>query len=66
MAQDTMYLTVDRDREKGGLIAVISRGSPQFGDTEVVILSVERVKNMKAAKAWYRRMKQERPWVRRH
>jgi hypothetical protein len=62
MAQDTMYLTVDRDREVGGMIAVISMGSPQHGDTNVAILSVERVKNRKEAKAWYRRMKVERPW----
>lgn len=60
-----MYLTVDSDREKGGLIAIISLGSPQFGDAEVTVLSIERVKNMKAAKAWYRRMKVERPWVQR-
>lgn len=62
MAEDTMYLTVDRDREKGGMIAVITRGQPQLGDESVVILSVERFKNMKEAKTWYRRMRVERPW----
>ena len=63
MASDRMYLTVDRDRENGGLIAVISLGSPQVGDKEITILTVERVKNMKGAKAWYRRMKVEQPWA---
>jgi len=61
-----MYLTVDHDREKGGMIAVISLGQPQLGDTHVTVLSVERVKNMKQAKAWYRQMKLERPWEARH
>lgn len=68
MAQDRIYLTVDREKRKpqnDGYIAVISQGQPQFGDEEVTILTVEVVKNMKEAKAWYKRMKLERPWVRR-
>lgn len=62
MAEDRMYLTVDQDRENGGMIAVITLGQPQVGDKNVTILSVERVRNMKQAKSWYRRMKVERPW----
>lgn len=66
MAQDTMYLTVDREKKDGGYIAVISLGSPQHGDEKVTVLTVDRVKNMKAAKAWFKRMKAERPWEPRH
>lgn len=65
MAEDRMYLTVERTKrqpENDGYIAVISQGQPQTGDTHCTILSVKTVKNMKAAKAWYRRMKIERPW----
>ena len=68
MAQDRIYLTVGREKRKpqnDGYIAVISQGQPQLGDEEVTVLSVEIVKNMKAAKAWYKRMCIERPWVRR-
>lgn len=68
MAQNRMYLTVDRERcqpENDGYIAVISMGQPQLGDEECTVLDVEVVKNMKEAKAWYKRMKIEQPWVRR-
>lgn len=62
MAEDTIYLTVG-DNPKGiGLLAIISRGQPQLGDDHCTLLTLEVVKNMKAAKAWYRRMKIERPW----
>lgn len=33
-----------------------------MGDGQCTVLDVEIVKNMKAAKAWYKRMKIERPW----
>lgn len=65
MAEDHIYLTVDRQKrqpQNDGYIAVISQGSPQRGDEHCTVLTVEVVKNMKAAKAWYRRMKIERPW----
>lgn len=66
MAENRMYLTVDREKRKpqnDGYVAVISLGSPQRGDEECVILDVEVVKNMKEAKAWYKRMRIEQPWV---
>lgn len=62
MPQDEMYLTIDRDKEAGGYIAVITRGHPQRGDEECTVLSVERVKDRKEAEAWYMRMKIEQPW----
>jgi hypothetical protein len=65
MAENKMYLTVDREKRKpqnDGYVAVISMGSPQLGDENVVILDVEIVKNMKEAKAWYKRMIVEKPW----
>jgi hypothetical protein len=62
MAEDRIYLTVDSNPNGPGLIAVISQGSPQFGDEHVTVLDVELVRNMKAAKAWYRRRRIEQPW----
>ena len=62
MAEDHIYLTVDKHPNRKGLIAVISRGHPQFNDVECLVLSVAAVPNMKAAKTWYKQMKVERPW----
>ena len=57
MAEHRYYLTCDRDKEKGGFIAVITRG-----DANITVLDVERVKNPKEAKRWFRRMLVEKPW----
>ena len=68
MAENRIYLTMDREKrqpENDGYIAVISMGQPQFGDTDIVVLYVNVVKNMKEARAWFKRMKVEQPWVRR-
>ena len=61
----SIVLTVGRDK-KGGLLAIISDGSPQLGDEEVTILSVKVVKNKKAAREWFKRMTVERPWEERN
>lgn len=69
MAEDKIYLTVAREKRKpqnDGYIATISQGQPQLGDENVTVLSVEVVKNMKAAKAWFKRMKIEQPWIKRN
>lgn len=63
-----LYLTVGREKEWNqthtlyGFIAVISEGQPQLGDEHCTILDVEIVQSMKEAKAWFKRMKIERPW----
>lgn len=62
-----LALTVAREKrqpQNDGYIAVITRGGhPQFAPAETCeILTLEVVPNMKAAKAWFRRMKIERPW----
>ena len=62
MAEDRIYLTVDKNPKGNGLLAVISQGQPQLGDDDVVVLDVTTVKNMKAARKWYKRMLIERPW----
>ncbi len=65
MAEHHVYLTVAREKrqpQNDGYVAVISMGSPQFGDKDTQVLSVEIVPNMKAAKAWFKKMKLERPW----
>lgn len=62
MAEDVMYLTVGDDPHGRGLMAIASMGSPQKGDAHCTVLDVEIVKNMKEAKAWWRRIQRERPW----
>lgn len=65
MAENELYLTVSREKrepQRDGYIAVITQGQPQLGDAETTVLTVGIVRNMKEAKAWYRRMKIERPW----
>lgn len=62
MSEDTIYLTVGDDPQGRGLLAIASRGHPQRGDAQCTILTMELVQNMKTAKAWFRRMKIERPW----
>ncbi len=63
--ESKIYLTVDRKKrqpQNDGYIATISYGQPQLGDKNITVLDVEVVKNMKAAKIWYRRMLIEKPW----
>lgn len=61
MAEDTIYLTVDKDPKGCGLLAIMSQGHPMF-DAHCTVLTLEVVPNMKAAKQWYKRMNVERPW----
>lgn len=66
---ERLYLTVAREKrqpQNDGYIAVISDGHVQVGDEECTVLTVEVVPNMKAARAWFKRMKVERPWEERH
>lgn len=62
MTETDVYLTVGDDPKGRGLLAIVSRGHPQRGDAKCTVLTVEVVKNMKAAKAWFRRVKIEQPW----
>jgi len=61
MAEDHIYLTVDKNPKGKGLLAIMTQGHIQYGDASLV-LTFEVVPNMKAAKKWFRRMKIERPW----
>lgn len=63
MSEDRVYLTVGEDPHGRGKLAIITRGCVQHGDKNVTVLTLEVVKNMKAAKSWYRRMLVEQPWV---
>ena len=64
MAENRIYLSVLPSTPKGReLLAVMTQGSPQFGDKEVVVLTIEVVPDMNAANKWYDRMLIERPWV---
>lgn len=65
MTENKIYLSVDRKKrqpQNDGYVAILSYGSPQLGDKNVTILTVEVVHNMKAAKCWYKQMLIERPW----
>lgn len=48
-----VYLTVKKDKKEGGYIAVISKGSPQRGDKDIVVLTVGRCKTIKDCNSWY-------------
>lgn len=64
MAVGTLYLTVGREKrqpENDGYIAVVTDGVYNIDET-VTVCTVEVVRSMKEAKAWFRRMKVERPW----
>lgn len=63
MPEDTWYLTIDKNPNGKGLLAVMTQGHPQFGDTNCKVLTLEIVKNEKEAKEWFQRMKVEQPWV---
>lgn len=60
MAENFYYLTTKMI--DGRLIAVISLGSPQKGDKDIVVCSVNTVSTQEEAVDWYRRMLVERPW----
>jgi hypothetical protein len=62
MAEDHIYLTVDKNPKGKGLLAVMTQGHIQYGDAECIVLTLEVVPNMKAAKKWFKQMKIERPW----
>lgn len=62
MAMDEIYLTVDKNPSGPGCLAVISRGQPQLGDEDVVILDCGVFPSKWAARKWYRRVAAERPW----
>lgn len=56
------YLTCGDDPKGRGILAIISLGSPQRGDTEVTLCDLEICPSMKAAKKWYRRQMKTKPW----
>jgi hypothetical protein len=68
MAEDRMYLTVDKEKrqpQNDGYIAVISQGSPQRGDENILVLDVTIVQSHEEASAWFDRQCHERPWEQR-
>ena len=61
MAESQIYLSVGPDSMRPGkLIAVLSYGSPQIGDTNITVLSVEIVDSQEEAVAWQEKMMIER------
>jgi len=57
-----IWMTLSKEKTLRGYLAVILLGSPQAGDAEAIILDANWMPNMKAAKAWFRRLKETRPW----
>jgi hypothetical protein len=66
MSKDHIYLTTDRNPNGPGLIAIMSQGSLQAGDKEVVVLTLEIVPDLAAAHRWYEQMLAEQPWIERN
>lgn len=61
--EDKIYLSVDKDPKGRGLLAVMTKGHPRYGDKNVIVLTIEvGFKNMKEAKRWYKKMLIEQPW----
>lgn len=62
MSDHTLYLTTKWFQERGEFVAVLSFGQPQLGDENPVIVDVNAFKTKRECRAWFRRMKKERPW----
>ena len=62
MAENHIYLTVGKNPKGKGLLAVMTYGSLKLGDKRITVLTLEIVKNMKAAERWFKQMTIERPW----
>lgn len=62
MSEHIIYLTVSREKQEKGYLAVLSYGQPQLGDKSCTVLDCTWVKNMKEAKEWKRKLENERPW----
>ena len=56
------YLTCGPNPKGKGILAIISKGSPQRGDMQITVCDLEICENMKAAKKWYKRQMKSRPW----
>lgn len=57
-------LNIGRDT-KGRLLAVITDGSQKDGDEEIIVLSVEIVKDSTEAQVWFQKQMEEMPWMQR-
>lgn len=67
MAEDQYYLTVSKKKIKTGKgqrgkLALITLGSKQLGDKQVIVCSVNVVKNEEEAARWYEEQMETREW----
>lgn len=62
MAQDKYYLTTGPNPKGEGYLAVISLGSPQKGDKNVMVCNLKVVATEKDAQAWYAEQMELLPW----
>lgn len=64
MAEDQIYMTYDLG-DDGRVVAIISRGSPQFGDKTIEILAIESFDEGTTEAEldiWFKRMQILQPW----
>jgi hypothetical protein len=63
MAETETYLSIGEYLpEYGGYVAVLSKGSPVFGDECITILASSVVHDLDAAIQWRAKMLSEKPW----
>jgi hypothetical protein len=62
MSEKKYYLTTRWSKGHKAYLATISLGSPQKGDTDVVVCDVELFNTPEEAYAWFERMMISKPW----
>lgn len=65
MAEDEIYMTISTKRrqpQNDGYVAILTKGQPQLGDKEIVVLTMTILEHLKDAKKWHDQMLKERPW----
>lgn len=63
---DKFYLSTTPDKkDPTKLLAIITIGSPQKGDTNIEICDVKIVDDQEAAVEWFNQMLVEQPWEKR-
>jgi len=58
------YLTCGQNPNGDGVLAIISLGSPQRGDADVIVLKTGIFPSAEAAGVWFREQMETRPWER--
>jgi hypothetical protein len=63
MSEYKHYLTTaPHPRKPDELLAIISHGSPQLGDKEVLVCTLTSVKTQEEAEKWFKEQLVTKPW----